>query len=67
MTSDARQEDSARRTRGRLAVTAMALEPPPATKAAPAPERPAATFNISQAALHAVASKPDADGDGDRR
>ena len=42
-------------------------KPPTATKAAPAAEQPAATVNISQAALHAVASKADADGDGDGR
>lgn len=42
-------------------------KPPPATKAAPAAEQPAATVNISQAALHAAAGKADADGDGDGR
>ena len=39
-------------------------KPAAAAKAAPAAEQPAATVNISQAALHAVASKADADGDG---
>jgi len=39
--------------------------PPTAAKAAPVAEQPAAPVNISQAALHAVASKADADGDGD--
>jgi hypothetical protein len=42
-------------------------KPPTAAKGAPAAAQPAATVNISQAALHAVASKADADGDGDGR
>ena len=40
-------------------------KPPPAAKAAPAAEQPAATVNISKAALHALAGAADTDGDGD--